>query len=227
MSSDHQGRIVSGIVIILIGFIFLMSSMGRLDLSDFLSTYWPLILIFLGIWHVINQNFRLSGFGLMLILIGAFFLLVNWNVLSAGFWRIFWPVLIIGIGLWIILKPKGFKGKVPKIKDDDLGAFVIFSGMKRQIESKQFRGGKATAVFGGIELDFHSAQLSEGQATVELTALFGAAEVFVPKDWKIVLDSNAIFGAVEDKRKDVSPEKDQAILFIRASAVFGAIEIKN
>ncbi|HZX09475.1 MAG TPA: DUF5668 domain-containing protein [Acidobacteriota bacterium] len=227
MSSDHQGRMLSGILIIIIGVVFLLGSLGKLNLGHFFSTYWPLILIFVGIWHLINQNFRQNGFSLLLILIGTFFLLVNWNVLGANFWKIFWPVLIIGIGLWIVLKPKGFKGKTPPIKDDDLGAFIIFSGIKRQVESKQFRGGKATALFGGIELDFHKTILFENQATIELTALFGGIEIFIPKEWKLVLDSSAAFGAVEDKRREVNPEDSKTTLYIKATALFGGIEIKN
>jgi predicted membrane protein len=169
----------------------------------------------------------MNGFSILLILIGIFFLLVNWNVLGSNFWKVFWPTLIVGIGLWIILKPKGFKGKIPQIKDDDLGAFIIFSGVKRQIESKQFKGGKATALFGGIELDFYKANLSENQATIEITALFGGIEIFVPKEWKIVLDSSAVFGAVEDKRREKTPEDTSTTLYVKATALFGGIEIKN
>jgi predicted membrane protein len=227
MPSENQGRMLSGILIILVGLVFLLGSLGKLDIGDFFSTYWPLFLIFLGIWHLVQQNFRNNGFGLLLILIGAFFMLVNWNVLGFNLWKIFWPLLIVGIGLWVIFKPKGFKGNVPKITDDDLGAFTVFSGIKRQVESKEFKGGKATVLFGSIELDFYKARLAENQATVELTALFGSIEIYVPEDWKVILDSSAIFGGVDDKRRKITPEKPEETLYVRATAVFGSIEIKN
>jgi len=76
-------------------------------------------------------------------------------------------------------------------------------------------------------LDFHKASLSESQATVELTALFGGIEIFVPKEWKVGLDSSAIFGSVEDKRREAVSEDTKTTLHIKATAMFGGIEIKN
>jgi len=160
---DHQGRIFSGILLIFIGVIFFLSNTGRLDFGDFMSTNWPLILVFIGLWHVFSRNFRNAGFGILLIAIGAFFLLIKWGLLEGRIWSYFWPLLIVAAGLWILFKPrfKGLKGEVPKIKDDDLGAFALFSGFKRRFESEKFRGGKATALFGGMEIDLTQAKLAD------------------------------------------------------------------
>jgi len=142
---NYQGRIFSGLVIIAIGVVFLLVNMDKLDFGDFISTYWPMILILIGISHLLTSGFRNAGVALFLIVIGAFFQLNNWDVLGGRVWAYFWPLLIIAAGLWIIFKPrpKGFGENVPEIKQDDLGAFVIFSGLKRRFESDKFRGGKA------------------------------------------------------------------------------------
>ena len=225
---DYQGRIFAGLLIIFLGVIFLLGSLDRLDVGGFFSDYWPLFLIFVGLWHLINANFRQNTFGILLIVIGGFSLLVNLGILGINIWKIFFPLLIIAVGLWIIFKPgfKGVKEKVPSIKEDDLGTFIMFSGVKRRVDSEKFRGGKATAMFGGIDLDFSQAKLAENEATIELTALFGGIEIWVPREWKVVVDSNAIFGAVEDKHKHV-PEEKKATLYVKATAVFGGIDIKS
>lgn len=225
---DYQGRIFSGLLIILIGVLFLLGNLGKLDIGEVFSTYWPLILIFIGLWHLIGHEFRSAGLGVILILIGGFFMLVNLDIIRGRIWLYFWPLLIIAAGLWIIFKPrfKPFQAKAPEIKEKDLDAFTIFSGIKRRIDSQEFRGGKATVLFGGIDLDFRQAALADDKATVELTAIFGGIEVLVPDDWKVVVDSSSIFGGVEDKHKGVSPAETKATFFIRATAMFGGIEVK-
>jgi predicted membrane protein len=229
MARDYQGRIFAGLLIIVIGAIFLLGNLGKVDVGDLISDYWPLILIVIGLWHLVAHSFRQVGTGLILIVIGSVFMLIKWGVLGVSFWEIFWPVLIIGVGLWILLKPrfKGYAGKIPEIKEDDLDAFVIFAGINRRLESKEFRGGKATALFGGIELDFYHAKLAGNQATVDLTAMFGGIDVRVPRNWKVVVDSHAILGGVEDKHRAESPDQIEATLFIKATAILGGIEIKN
>ncbi len=229
MARDYQGRIFAGLLIIVIGALFLLGNLGRVDVGDLIADYWPLILIAIGLWHLMAHNFRQLGTGLILIVIGCIFLLIKWDILGVSFWKVFWPALIIAVGLWILLKPRfrGFEGKVPEIKEDDLDAFVIFAGINRRLESKEFRGGKATALFGGIELDFTSAKLAGNQATVDLTAMFGGIDIRVPRNWKVVVDSHAILGGVDDKHRTESEEQIEATLFIKATAIFGGIDIKN
>jgi predicted membrane protein len=229
MARDYQGRIFAGLLIIVIGALFLLGNLGRVDVGDLIADYWPLILIAIGLWHLMAHNFRQLGTGLILIVIGCIFLLIKWDILGVSFWKVFWPALIIAVGLWILLKPRfrGFEGKVPEIKEDDLDAFVIFAGINRRLESKEFRGGKATALFGGIELDFTSPKLAGNQATVDLTAMFGGIDIRVPRNWKVVVDSHAILGGVDDKHRTESEEQIEATLFIKATAIFGGIDIKN
>lgn len=229
MSRDYQGRIFAGLLIIVIGVIFLLGSLDKIDVGDLIADYWPLILIAIGLWHLLAHNFRQVGTGLILIAVGSVFMLIKWGILGTNFWSVFWPVLIIAVGLWILLKPrfKGYSGKIPEIKENDLDAFVIFSGIKRRVESKEFRGGKATALFGGVEIDFYDAKLAGDQATIDLTAMFGGVDVRVPRNWKIVVDSHAILGGVDDKHRPDSSGQVEATLFIKATAIFGGIDIKN
>ena len=226
---NYQGRIFAGLVIIAVGVIFLLANMDRLDFGDFISTYWPMILILIGISHLLTSGFRNAGVGLFLIAIGAFFQLNNWDVLGGRVWTYFWPLLIIAAGLWIIFKPrpKGFGENAPEIQDDDLGAFVMFSGLKRRFESDKFRGGKATAILGGLELDLTQAKLKDNQATIELTAVLGGIDIFVPREWTVIVDSSAILGGVDEKHRPTAMDTVQPTLYVKATAVLGGIDIKN
>lgn len=64
--------------------------------------------------------------GLILVVIGVFFLLKNVGIIQEDFWIIFWPVLVIFSGLFIADKDKrkknGGRGYWPcfsKRKDND------------------------------------------------------------------------------------------------------------
>lgn len=224
----YHGRIFLGFLLILIGMVFLLGSLDKLDVGEVFAGYWPIILVIFGVWHIFSHGFRDTGFGILLILLGVFFMLVKWDILGQNVWSLFWPLLIIGAGIWILFKSRfqGHQGKAPEIKEDDLRTTAFFSGLKRRVESKSFRGGKASAVFGSAELDFTSAELAGKEATVELSAVFGSCEIRVPKEWKVVVTSSTLFGSVEDKHSPVL-EQAKGTLFIRASTVFGSIEIMN
>jgi hypothetical protein len=60
-----------------------------------------------------------------------------------------------------------------------------------------------------------------------VTAAFGGIEIRVPAEWKIIVDSNPIFGAIEDKRKTFPQVEDAPKLYIRGTVIFGGIEIKS
>ncbi|MDF1618372.1 LiaF transmembrane domain-containing protein, partial [Petrocella sp. FN5] len=103
---------VFGIILIAVGIISLLSSLGYVESWDLYSTFWPLILILLGIKHLMDYQSS-NLFGLILILIGTLFQLDNLDIkylsnLSVGEMMI--PMIIILIGLSFII-PKGEESK--------------------------------------------------------------------------------------------------------------------
>jgi hypothetical protein len=155
-SQRHSsGRIFWGLVLILLGVLFLLDQMGRVDFGDLISGWWPLILVAAGVWQLISSNFRELTGGLFLIALGALFQLAKLEILGRDAWHYVWPALIIGLGLWVLIGAfrRSSAARLPGSKEDELDAFAIFAGLNRRIESQSFRGGKATAIMGGIELD--------------------------------------------------------------------------
>lgn len=225
---DYQGRIFAGLLIILIGVLFLLGNLGKLDFWDIFSTFWPLILIFIGLWHLIGHEFRRWGFGLLFVLVGVFFLLDNLDVIRGRTWLYLWPLLVIAAGLWIIFRPRirFAQEKAAEIKEKDLDIFAVFSGLNRPIKSKEFKGGKVSALMAGVELDFTEAGLSGNQAAVEVTAILGGIDIRVPNDWEVVVDSSAFLGGVEDKHRPTPAAEKKPTLYIKATAILGGIEIK-
>ena len=228
MSGEQNNRIFVGILIIAFGLIFLLGSLDKIDVGDVFSRYWPMILIFVGCSTIIGSNFRKIGGGLILIIIGGIFMLNNLDFLEFSVWKVIWPVLIIGVGLWILFQPglRRSSKKIPEVSADDINSSSMFSSHKKDIDSKNFRGGRASVTFGELKLDFSAARLAGGQATVDLSVLFGSIMVYVPRDWRVVVDDRGFLGSVEVKREVVSEESANSTLYVKAGAVFGEIQIR-
>jgi predicted membrane protein len=226
----HQGRIFWGLVLVMLGVLFIMDRAGDHEFGFLISRYWPVILIILGFSMLVTSGFRQAGPGIFFVLFGAFFLLRELDILEHDVWHYIWPALIIALGLWLLLRPAfrfhGYK-KFPEIKDNDIDVSCVLSGMKRRIESQNFRGGHVTAVLGGVELDFTDAGLDGGKATIDVTAIMGGVEIIVPKDWRVVIDGTPILGGFDDKHKSVPEAEAKASLYIKGTAIFGAITIKD
>src|SRR5512136_3064694 len=116
-TKGSQGRIFWGLILIIIGVLFLFDQMGRLDFGYLFSRYWPVIFIIIGLSIIISNNFRNTGPGIFFILFGTFFLLMRLDLFDHRVWRYFWPVFIIAMGLWILgrLGRGEDKKKIPEL----------------------------------------------------------------------------------------------------------------
>jgi predicted membrane protein len=226
--SKNQGRIFWGLLLIVLGGLFLLDQMDKLDFGDLIGRYWPVVFIILGVSILLSNNFQNVGSGIFFIAFGAFFLLVRLRIFDRMVWSYLWPLAIIGVGVWILVRPAWHpdRKKASGMTADDLDINQVFSSSSRKIESQDFRGGKADVVFGSAELDLRGARLAGGQATLVLSAVFGGIEVYVPRDWQVVLEGSPVLGSIES-RKAVSDVPKSQTLTIKGSAVFGSIEVKE
>ncbi|MDH7512433.1 MAG: DUF5668 domain-containing protein [Clostridiales bacterium] len=226
---SSSSRIFWGLLLIILGVLLLLDRMGRLDFGDLISFYWPLFLIFAGLWHLVTNKFRHTAGGLVLIVIGSLFMLGKWHILGRSAWHFVWPLLIILAGLWILFGAflRGTTRKSAGEKADEIDEFAMFSGITRRLESQDFRGGKATVVLGGMELDFSQARLSSGQASIEATAILGGLEIKVPKTWQVHVECHPVLGSIENEHSYVPGQEGQQTLSIKATAILAGIEIKT
>jgi predicted membrane protein len=223
-----QGRIFWGFLLILVGGLFLLDRMDWLDFGDLIGRFWPVVFILVGMSILLSNNFKNVGAGLFFILFGTFFLLLSLRVFDRAIWNYVWPVAIIATGLWLLMRPGRHteKGGISEVGGDDLHINQVFSGTARKFESQNFRGGKADVVFGSAEIDLRDARLAGGQATLVLSAVFGSIEVFVPRDWQVVLEGTPVLGSIESHKKAATAAPTETLI-IKGSAVFGSIEVKE
>lgn len=112
-------------------------------------------------------------------------------------------------------------------KEDFIDSTSVFGGTKKNIISKNFKGGDVVNVIGGTELDLTRADFT-GTAEIEITNVFGGTKLIIPSNWKLVSEIVTVFGGVEDKRNLHSiTENNDKILLLKGTVILGGVDIKS
>lgn len=108
-----------------------------------------------------------------------------------------------------------------------LNAQALFTGIQKRVLSKNFRGGKTSAIFGGTEIDLSQSDLADG-AILNVEVAFGGVKLVVPPHWDLQINVSNIFAGIEDKRMYNPAATDSTkVLKIYGSIIFGGLEIKS
>ncbi len=241
-----NSNVWTGIFILLIGVAALIR-VSVPDLPNWLFS-WKMFLIALGLFIGFKHGFKGPAW-MILILIGSAFLLRDMYP-ELPIRQYIWPSILVLVGAVMILRPKRSywecddSKKTPRQhsagieeatvidesrnhKEDYLNSTCIFSGSKKIIISKNFKGGEVVTVFGGTEIDFSQADMGKA-VTMEVTCIFGGTKLIIPSNWEIKSEAVMIFGGIEDKRRMQTitgqPEKT---LILKGTVLFGGIEIKS
>jgi hypothetical protein len=238
----RHASLVPAVVLIAVGAIFFLNNLHIFYFHD-VWRYWPVILIAVGLVKLVDSpdNSGRTG-GAILLVLGAIFLAPN-----LGFWDVsigdLWPLFLIGLGALLLFQRVGtfqgggwsggsgssagsIAGSGPA--QGTLNESAIFSGGKRRIVTPDFRGGELSAIFGGFDIDLRKAGIASDSAVLVVNAIFGGFDIKVPESWDVVLEVTAVFGGCDDRT--VHPDSTLPgvkRLFLRGSAVFGGIDIKN
>ena len=101
---------------------------------------------------------------------------------------------------------------------------AFLGGVERRNSSSAFRGGKASAVMGGVDLDFRDSIMEGDEAKIEVSAIMGGVDIRVPRTWNVINRVVPILGGVDDH---TSPRDAKKRLIIEGTVLMGGLEIKN
>lgn len=227
---SKSGRILGGLFLLVVGGVLLAHQAGA-DIPHWIFS-WPMIPLCIGLFIGAKMNFRPDGWLIPVAVGGAF--LLNEISPELHIMPFVWPTIIIVIGLFMIFRPRTknhgeYWNEIESTEGGDVLEVVsVFSGNKKIVITKNFKGGEAVSVFGGTELNMIQADIN-GSATLELTQVFGGAKLIVPSNWKIdAVQVVSVFGALEDKRQLTNEPADETkVLKLIGTSVFGGIEIKS
>lgn len=229
----QRNRMFFGIALALVGIAFLLRECGILPYF-MLRFSWPYIMVIIGIFIGIKNNFRNNAWWI-LILIGVANLTPQFMIMGRPSRHFVWPAFIIIIGMVIALRPRRDRCyPVHTINSSintasTLNIDATFGGRKEVITSKDFKGGVISVTFGGCELNLTQADFPEPSVVLECRVSFGGLEIIVPSHWEIQNEVNPSFGNVEDARtiQTGTTNETKKILILRGSCSFGSIELKS
>ena len=226
-------RLLIGIGFFLVGLLVLSKNLGifNYEIQNYILR-WPVILMVLGIFLIISRGNR--SFGIILLAVGAVFYLRIFFNLTFSFWQIFWPSLLILAGIMIIFRHKidigSDKTGFIKYSDDYIDEVAVFGGGDRVVASQQFKGGKVTTIFGGLNFDLLSAKLAPGENYIDVFFLFGGMKLVVPEDWNVKTQVLSLFGGFGGQHRYktlISNTSGNSQLIIKGTVIFGGGDIKN
>jgi predicted membrane protein len=231
----YDKRLGIGIVFLFLGAVFLFNNIGLIPhtLKYYLFS-WQMILIVIGLFLLAGNKNHKSG--IVLIALGVLFIIPG----ILGFARIglgqLWPLVFVGIGIYILIRHKNQSTEADAFietsvsdQEDRIDDVNIFGGSNKIIRSKNFKGGRLTAIFGGADYNFTNTELAGNQVTIDVVTIFGGTKMVVPADWDVVIDVVAIFGGFADKRNtfhNIQFNSDKRLI-IKGLTIFGGGEIKN
>jgi predicted membrane protein len=249
---SKHGRLWTGLLLLIIGGLLLLKTANIVVFPSWFFTT-PVLLMAIGLFIGLKHGFR-GPVWFILILIGGI-LLADRIDPTMDLHRFMWPLILMGIGLVFILRPKRRRcgdwndyalpkeqlaatEKVTsteftdqthdeKNRNDFMDVTAVFGGVKKNVLSKNFKGGDIVSFMGGSEIDLTQADFN-GRIRMDVTNIFGGTKLIVPPTWDIQNDITAVFGGVDDKRKIQGVNMDMnKVLVLDGTCLFGGIEIRS
>lgn len=219
-------NIVYGIMLILLGIIIALISLGIIHTNLFFKGWWTLVIIIPSIIGLLFEDDKLGN--LISLIIGILLLLGVRNIIDYKILlKLFVPILLVTVGLSLILKnilesKKTLRIKeLNKVKDNTKDIFATLSNENKKIIG-EFKGISIDAVFSSVELDLREAEIKKDQV-INVSAIFSGVTILTNNNIKVIVKSDSLFGGVSNHIE----EKDEAkAIYINASCLFGGVEIK-
>jgi predicted membrane protein len=250
-------KAVFGLMLLTAGILLFAFNFGYLPPEHYHIVFSiPTLFIAIGALNLFER--RSLPFGIIITTIGVLTILPKILDVHYDFSMVFWPIILMAIGVLILTK-KFLHHPIKRVvsnnkkhhkrtgytddtciygdyeyKPNKGAGYIdftnIFSGNEYKFIEPIFRGGNITNIFGGNELDLTRTQLAEGKNVLDVTCVFGGANIIVPSDWKVTIQVNSILGAFEDKRYfidyDIEKQFDRELI-ITGSVIFGGGELKS
>lgn len=218
-------QLVLGLMVIAAGVLLTLDNLGVAEANRYLR-FWPAGLLLLGLLKLWQSQHGAGTFGgIVLTAVGAWLLLEQSAIVTLSI-RDLWPVLLVLLGGFLVWQ--GLSGPAPRPAANAnaiISAAAILGSVVQGSNSRAFRGGDLTAILGGCEIDLRNAAI-EGEAVIEIFALWGGIEIRVPEDWTVVSHVTPVLGGVEDKTR--APQSSgRHVLLLRGVVTMAGVEIKN
>lgn len=228
-------------------FILAMQFTGFTDIG-FWSIAAAVFLLAVLVQSIVKANF----FGIFLpavCLYAIFQKPLDWP--QASFWMLLLAACIVSIGFSMIFSHKKiFFNKRPHINvhvsskngekkeysgeafrgttvehdaDDFPRAEVNFSESIQYLQGQAIQSGRFEVNFGHLELHFEEAGLAPEGAEIVLECSFGSIDIYVPKGWRIINNTNATLSGIDIPSSAHAGEDGSPRLYLKGNVQLGSV----
>ncbi len=230
-------------ILIFIGLILLLNVFEVLTLPSWEEfwSYWPLLLVALGVFFLIQGD--TGFFSFFLLFIGGIYSLRRFAIYPFTLESVLWPSTLIAAGVSFVLagslsksswrrqsngsEPSSQPGKRAQKNArsaDFLDESVFLSGKEFSVYSGDFKGGELSVLLGGMEVDLRHIKLTES-ASLFLRCTLGGLEVYLPPDVRVRVSGQEFLGGADIKVRADRPEASEPVLMIDYQVTLGGIDI--
>ena len=232
-----------GMVIILIGILYILKSIYSNNFTIFFEGWYTLFIIIPCVYSMIRD--RVTSFNLIGLVIGVLLLLSEQRIFGGhSLWEFTVPIILILIGINIIIKQ--FRHPIQKnIQDNQAPTFentdgnyhensfsnkapvthsTLLGSIDQNYSGREFNGAKINAVLGGVTLNLRNSIISKN-CVIDVNAVLGGVDIFLPSNVKVVLNSTPILGGCDNSFIS-NTAVNAPIVTINSLCVLGGVDIK-
>ena len=205
-------------------------------ISSILNVFWFGIFLSLGLGFVLYKNMIAAA-------------LDSSQIADINGWVIVGIALLLGIGFSILFRKKEPAQFVHIFSGGDIGAYgtigddgehfesvvnqtdgseindrINFGSKIRYINSENFKRAYIECSFGAMKFYFDNAHITDGTAEIVLDISFSGAELYIPKNWRLVDNLQRTATGIEEKNRNQA-DVDSPVVTLSGSSKFSGIEI--
>lgn len=224
-----------GLLLFMAGILVIVNKLGYFAEINIVTIVITCVLIGIIIDSIIHLSFPGILFSIALICI---IYAEQWNITNLTPWPVLTAALLGSIGLSMIFKNHVHKGScnyknkwdgeefseiINEADGSVVNCVVSFGSTMKYINTDNFKRANIKCSFGGMKVYFDNAIISSENAEIYLDISFSGVELYIPKNWNVIFESNTTFGAIEEKNRKI--ESTYPIVKIRGNVSFSGVEI--
>ena len=216
--------IIIGAILIACGVVYILDIFGIADINFSFDGWWALFIIvpcFSGLFTNKEKFGNLLG-----LTCGILLLLAAQDVFDYEMvWKTVVPIIIILLGIKLIVKSTSSQKASTYTEKGQKENIAAFSSKTIDFADEEITVAKIGAVFGGAKCNLTDAKIKDG-SQLDLFCAFGGADIIVPENVNVKVNTFCLFGGISDKRVIMPVDKDGVTIKINGFCIFGGADIK-
>ena len=231
---QQNTRFIIGLTILFSG-VYLILKAAHIEFPLIIDNWWVILILVIALYNMVKNG--LTVYSVAMVGFALYYLGRRQGWLPSFFKSSYlFGIAIIVFGFVLMFKDKDLrkekdyssrqKRTSSQEEEIDSPAYsTIFASHDNTIEKKLIDGTHTFTLFGESTLDATFAEI-EDETMIDVTAIFGEANLFFPPHVNVELKGSPIFGEIKNKRRNVAAGPNAPTVTIRALCLFGEVKIR-